>query len=61
MKRFIVTVEGSNLTDIEEIELPALPSEGDPIETRFGTCVVVSTEVLSGPSVHQGKIVCRMP
>ncbi|HEY2372299.1 MAG TPA: hypothetical protein VGH82_07095 [Gaiellaceae bacterium] len=62
MKRFIMTVEGPNLSDVSEIELPALPSEGEPIETRFGTCIVSSVEDrLTDDGVYQGKIVCRMP
>jgi len=61
LKRFVVTVEGPNLEDIEEIELPSLPQEGDPIETRFGTCVVVRTESVVDGSGHEGRIVCRMP
>jgi hypothetical protein len=54
-------VEGPNLEDLEEIELPSLPQEGDPIETRFGTCVVVRTESVADGSGHDGKIICRMP
>jgi hypothetical protein len=54
-------VEGPNLEDLEEIELPSLPQEGDPIETRFGTCVVVRTESVADGSGHDGRIICRMP
>jgi hypothetical protein len=61
LKQFILTVEGPNLEDLEEIELPGLPKEGDPIETRFGTCVVVRTESVADGSGHDGKIICRMP
>jgi hypothetical protein len=62
LKRFIMTVEGPNLNDVSEIELPALPSEGEPIETRFGTCVVSSIDDRrSDDGVYQGSIVCRMP
>jgi hypothetical protein len=61
LKRFILTVEGPNLEDLEEIELPSLPQEGEPIETRFGTCVIVRTEALPDGSPHDGRIVCRMP
>jgi hypothetical protein len=61
LRRFILTVEGPNLEDLEEIELPSLPQEGDPIETRFGTCVVVRTEAVGDGSRHDGRIVCRMP
>ena len=34
---------------------------GSPIETRFGTCVVVRTESVADGSGHDGRIVCRMP
>jgi len=61
MQRYILKVEGANLEDFEEIELPRLPSDGDPIETRFGTCVVTGTSVLPENSTHDGTIVCRMP
>jgi hypothetical protein len=61
LKQFILTVEGPNLEDLEEIELPGPPQEGDPIETRFGTCVVVRTESVADGSGHDGKIICRMP
>ena len=61
MQRFILTVEGSNLEDLDEIELPRLPEEGEPIETRFGTCLVVRTEPAADSSSFAGHIVCRLP
>ena len=61
MQQFILTVEGPNLEDLDAIELPNLPQEGDPIETRFGTCVVVRTESLAAGAEYDGRIVCRMP
>jgi hypothetical protein len=61
LKQFILMVEGPNLEDFEEIELPSAPQEGDPIETRFGTCVVVRTETVPDGTGHDGRIVCRMP
>jgi hypothetical protein len=62
MKRFIVTVEGGpTIRDVEEIELPELPSEGDPIETRLGTCIVSETERLTDNVHFSGRIVCRLP
>ena len=55
-------VEGPNLNDISEIELPGLPSEGEPIETRFGTCIVSSVEERgTDDGVFQGTIVARLP
>jgi hypothetical protein len=61
MQRYILEVEGPNLEDMQEIELLRLPEAGDPIETRFGTCVVTRTEVMPADASYDGKIVCRMP
>jgi hypothetical protein len=61
LKRFLVTVEGPNLKDVSEIELPALPEEGATIETRFGTCIVIRAEESPTSSEYNGKIVCRLP
>ena len=61
MERFILTVEGSNFQELDEIELPRSPVDGDPIETNLGTCVVVRTESLSDESQYAGRIVCRLP
>ena len=59
IQRFIVTIEGAGWKDIEELELPAAPGEGEPIETKYGTCLVTRTE----PQPHDrydGKISCRL-
>ncbi len=61
MRRNILEVEGPNLADLEEIELLELPGEGEPIETRFGTCVVTALEEVAGDTPYSGKIICRMP
>ena len=61
MQRFIVTVEGLPLEEFEEIELPRLPTQGEPIETRYGTCIVTQTEDSEEGSQYQGRIVCRAP
>jgi hypothetical protein len=61
LERFILTVEGSSFQEIDEIELPRSPADGDPIETNLGTCVVVRTESLDDASQYSGRIVCRMP
>jgi hypothetical protein len=45
MHRFIVTIEGAGWTDFDEVELPAPPDEGEPIETKFGTCLVTEAEL----------------
>jgi hypothetical protein len=57
--RFTVTIEGSNWEDFEEVELPRLPEEGETIETKYGTCLVISTEAQPDRGRHAGKIVCR--
>jgi hypothetical protein len=59
--RVVVQIEGSNWQDFQELELPALPREGDAIETRYGTCIVTRTEPLPDSKRYDGKIVCRLP
>jgi hypothetical protein len=61
VQRFILTVEGPALHDVDEVELPRLPLEGEPIETRLGTCVVVRAEPAAQDSEYAGTIVCRLP
>jgi len=61
VQRFVITVEGLPLEEFEEIELPRLPSVGEPIETRYGTCVVTRTEDAADGSQYDGRIVCRTP
>jgi hypothetical protein len=61
LQRFIVTVEGLPLEEVEEIELPQLPAEGEPIETRYGTCIITRTESAADGSQYAGRIFCRMP
>jgi hypothetical protein len=60
-ERFILAVEGPNLEDIEEIELLRLPTEGEPIQTRYGTCIVTRLETMPAGTPYSGKIVCRLP
>jgi hypothetical protein len=59
VKTFTVTIEGLNWKDIQDMELPDLPKEGDTIETRYGTCVVTEAELLPDRGGRAGKIVCR--
>ena len=59
--RFTITIAAPNWEDVQEIELPQLPREGDAIETRYGTCVVISAEPLPDGGQYAGKIVCRFP
>jgi hypothetical protein len=61
LQQFILTVEGPNFEEVDEIELPRPPTDGEPIETKLGTCLVVRTESLDDASRYSGRIVCRMP
>jgi hypothetical protein len=61
VERFTVTIEGPNWQDVEQVELPALPAEGEPIETKYGTCLVTGAEPSPEPGRFAGKIVCRLP
>lgn len=61
MQRFILTVEGPDLNDVDEIELLHPPEQGEPIETRLGTAVVTSVEPTEDGSEFAGRIVCRLP
>jgi hypothetical protein len=61
LQRFIVVVEGLPLEELEEIELSQPPAEGEPIETRYGTCIVTRTEAAADGGQYAGRIICRMP
>jgi hypothetical protein len=61
VQRFTITIEGPNWEDVEELELPQLPADGDAIETRYGTCIVTQAERLPDSEQYAGKIVCRLP
>ena len=61
MQRFIITIEGHGWSDFDEIELPQLPSEGEPIDTKFGTLPVERAEQTPEGDKYDGKILCRMP
>jgi hypothetical protein len=61
MRRFLVTIEGSNWSDFQDIELPDAPHEGDAIETRYGTCIVTSVELQADGGERAGTIVCAFP
>ena len=60
MRRFLVAIEGSNWSDVQDVELLDAPKEGDSIETRYGTCTVTRVE-LQQDGDRAGKIVCRFP
>jgi hypothetical protein len=61
VQRFTITIEAPNWKDVQEVELPQLPGEGDAIETRYGTCIVTQAEPSSDSGQYAGKIVCRLP
>jgi hypothetical protein len=61
VKHFIVTIEGAGWEDVHVVEIPRQPAEGDPIETQYGTCIVIRVESLPNNEKHDGKIVCRLP
>lgn len=60
MQRFLITIEGSGWSDFQEVELPQLPSEGELIETKYGTCIVDHSESSPKTERYDGKIVCRV-
>jgi hypothetical protein len=59
IQRFIVTIEGPGWKDVQDVELPRLPDEGESLETKFGTMVVVHAEAAPDLADYAGKIVCR--
>ena len=61
VQRFIVTIEAPNWKDVEDLELPQLPAEGDAIETKYGTCIVTQAEPSPESEPYAGKMVCRLP
>jgi hypothetical protein len=60
VQRFSVTIEGPGWQDLQDVELPRAPAEGDAIETRYGTCLVTKVEETQAEQ-YSGKIVCRLP
>jgi hypothetical protein len=61
ISRFLVTIEGPSWTDVQDIELPRLPDEGESLETKYGTMVVARAEEAPALADYAGKIVCRFP
>ena len=57
--RFIISIEGPGWTDVEDVELPRLPDEGESLETKFGTLLVAQVEETPDMKAYAGKIVCR--
>jgi hypothetical protein len=60
IERFIITIEGPGWTDVEDIELPRLPDEGESVETKFGTMLVAHSEETPDMAAYAGRIVCRL-
>ncbi len=56
---FTVTIEGPGWEDFQDVELLGLPDEGEPIETKYGTCLVTHAELMPDGERYAGKIVCR--
>jgi len=57
VQRFSVTIEGQGWEDLQDVELPRAPVEGDSIETRYGTCLVTKVEPSPDADTYAGKIV----
>ena len=58
--RFTVTIEGTGWADVQQLELPRLPREGELIETKYGTCQVTHSEATPEAEPVAGKIVCSI-
>jgi hypothetical protein len=56
----MVTIHGKNWGDVDDVELAQLPSEGEPIETKYNKCLVTQVELSPESNQYTGKIVCRL-
>jgi hypothetical protein len=61
VQRFAVTIQGPGWEDLQDVELPRAPAEGDAIETRYGTCIVTKVDSAQDAENYSGKITCRLP
>ena len=61
MYRYVITIQAASFEDVDNVELPAPPEPGEPIETNLGTCIVTRTEPMPAESGYAGKIICRLP
>ena len=61
VQRYLVTIQGAGWEDLQDVELPREPEDGDAIETRYGTCLVTTVEPSPDADTYAGKIVCRLP
>jgi hypothetical protein len=59
--RYIITIQAPTFEDVENVELPAPPQPGEPIETHLGTCIVTSVESMPAEGGYAGRIICRLP
>ena len=55
-----VTAVARAFQDFQEAEVARLPEEGEPIETKYGTCVVTAVEALPASEHFAGKVTCRL-
>ena len=53
-------IQGKNWEDVDDVELPRLPTESEPIETKYGKCLVTHVELMPDSEQYAGKIVCRL-
>jgi hypothetical protein len=60
MPRFMLVIQGENWEDIDDAERPQPPGEGEPIETKYGKCLVSHVEPMPDNPAYMGKIVCRL-
>jgi hypothetical protein len=56
----MLLIEGEGWQDIDDTERPQPPSEGEPIETKYGTCLVSHVEPMPDNPTYSAKIVCRL-
>ena len=56
----MLTIEGPNWKDLDEIELSAAPVAGEPLGTKYGTCLVTKVEVVPD-SQFAAHITCKLP
>jgi hypothetical protein len=61
VQRFSVTIQGPGWEDLQDVELPRPPAEGDTLETRYGTCIVTKVDESPNADSYAGKITCRLP
>jgi hypothetical protein len=59
--RYLIIIQAPTFEDLDNVELPAPPQPGDPIETKIGRCIVTSTESMPTESEYSGKIICHLP